>query len=140
MSVSTELSDERKRVPHQIGRRMRKRGPRPSQAKKTRMITLDHIDRRTNSSRRALELISTLESERGGSDTITEGVRQLCQRVALLSVILEDFESRFIGGAPIDLADYLATVATQRRVLQALGLQRSGPRDVTPSLSTANSI
>jgi hypothetical protein len=92
--------------------------------------------RRRRRSRTANETLTKFETEKGGSDTITEGVRQLCQRAALLGVILEDFESRYMNSAEIDLPDYLAIISTQRRVLQTLGLERSGPRDVTPSLGS----
>jgi hypothetical protein len=99
------------------------------------MITLDHLDRRTNASRRAFELIETLERERGGADHITEAERQLCQRAAVLGTILEDHETRWIAGEAIDLSGYLTAVGAQRRVLLSLGLHRQAPRDVTPSLS-----
>jgi hypothetical protein len=119
-------------------RRSTKKGGvrRPSRAVHVRLITLDHVDRRSYASKRVFELIMTLESEHGGSASVTEGTKQLCQRAALLGVILEDFESRWLNGGEVDLPDYLATVATQRRVLQALGLQRQGPKDITPSLGS----
>jgi hypothetical protein len=65
MSMSTELSTELPPAVPPKGRRLRKRGPsqRPSQSTKTRMITLNHLDRRTNASRRAFELIAALELE-----------------------------------------------------------------------------
>jgi hypothetical protein len=78
-----------------------------------------------------LALIPTLESEHGTD--ITEGVRQLCQRAALLAAIVEDFETRWLAGEAVDLSSHLSPVGVQRRVLLSLGLHRQ-PRDVTPGL------
>jgi hypothetical protein len=136
MQVSTELSTAG--PPKVVRSRIRKRGERPSRSDRVRLITLRHLDGRTFAASRASQLIMTLEREYSVSDTasVSEGVRQLCQRGAVLGAILEDFEARWISGEAVDLPSYLATVATQRRVLQALGLQRQGPRDVTPSLGS----
>jgi hypothetical protein len=134
MDVATEMPVK---LPP-AGRRPRKVQPgtktRPSRSVRTRLITLDHLDRRTYASRRALELISALENERGGPDQVTEGVRQLCQRTAILAAILEDFETRWVNGETIDLPNYLSAVGVQRRVLTSLGLHRL-PKDVTQSAS-----
>jgi hypothetical protein len=116
-------------------RAKRKAGLRPSQASRIRLVTFDHLDFRTQATQKAVALIAALEAEKGGTENITEGVRQLCTRAAVLGALCENFEVLWLAGTPIDIPDYLATVATQRRVLQALGLQREAPRDVTPSLS-----
>ncbi len=92
-----------------------------------RLITLRHIDGRTLAASRARELIAALELEKGGTDNITEGQRQLCQRAAILGAILEDHEARWIAGEPIDLSGYLTAVGAQRRVLLSLGLHRQSP-------------
>jgi hypothetical protein len=99
---------------------MRDVGGRPSRSTHVRLITLDHIDRRSYAAKRTLELIATLESEKGGSDTISEGVRQLCQRVALLSAIIEDFEARYLSGG--------ATVSDAGQASGRLPMPGSTPR------------
>lgn len=140
--LSTELGTKRAPVILKTRRKLRKRRAaqssqvRPSQASRERLITLDHLDRRTHASRRAFELIEMLENERGGADHLTEAVRQLCQRAAVLAAIIEDHETRWIAGESIDLAGYLSAIGVQRRVLISLGLERQAPRDVTPPLST----
>jgi hypothetical protein len=63
---------------------------------------------------------------------LLRGVRQLCQRAALLAAIVEDFETRWLAGEAVDLSSHLSAVGVQRRVL-SLGLHRQ-PRDVTPGL------
>jgi hypothetical protein len=73
--------------------------------------------------------------EKGGTDNLTEGTRQLCQRAALLSAITEDLETRWLSGEPTDLGLYFMACNTQRRILATLGLERQGPRDVSPSLA-----
>jgi hypothetical protein len=124
---ATELQPVKRRVRTKTTRAT----GRKSRSDRTRLITLDHIDRRTLACRRALELIEALENERGGPDQITEGQRQLCQRAGVLAAILEDHESRWIDGKPIDMPEYLSAIGTQRRVLISLGLNRV-PRDVSP--------
>jgi hypothetical protein len=44
--------------------------------------------------------------------------------------------ARWLNGEAIDLSAYLSTVGVQRRVLISLGLQRQGPKDITPSLGS----
>ena len=69
----------------------------------------------------------------GGGDRLSEAERQLVQRAAVLGAVVEHAEARFLAGKAVDLAEYLAAINAQRRLLVTLGLQRR-PRDVTPSL------
>lgn len=105
-----------------------------SPAGKQRLLTLDHLDGRTLAARRARELIESIETDLGGGDRITEGQRQLIQRAAVLGTCIESCEARWLAGEPVEMAEYLAAVNAQRRVLVTLGLERRA-RDVTPSLS-----
>jgi hypothetical protein len=58
----------------------------------------------------------------------------LINRAALLSAVISDFETKWVGGEQIALSDYLAALNTFRRLLVSLGLRRR-PRDVTPSVA-----
>ena len=97
------------------------------------MLTLGALDQRTTAAKRARQLIETIEADLGGSDNLSEGSRQLVQRAAVLGTFIESCEAKWLSGKAVDLADYLAAINSQRRVLATIGLQRQ-PRDITPTL------
>jgi hypothetical protein len=97
---------------------------------KARLLTLDALDRRTLAARRAHELIEAIEADLGGAANLSEGTRQLVQRAAVLGTFVESCEARWLGGQSIELADYLAAVNNQRRVLATIGIERRA-RDIT---------
>ena len=106
----------------------------PSKAAgKSRLLTLDNLDRRTAAYRETRKLIDEIEGDLGGSDRLSTGERQLVQRAAVLGAVLTDTESRWIEGEPVDLTGYCTIVNAQRRVLETIGLRRRS-RDVTPDL------
>jgi hypothetical protein len=98
---------------------------------KLRLLTLSDLDRRTAAYRECRKLIDEIETDLGGGDRLSTGERQLVQRAAVLGALLEDTESRWIEGQPIDPTSYCTVINAQRRVLESLGLQRRA-RDVTP--------
>jgi hypothetical protein len=97
---------------------------------KVRLLTLDALDGRTASARRARDLIEAIESDLGGGDRLSEGTRQLVQRAAVLGAFIESCEAQWLGGNAVELSDYLAAINVQRRVLATIGLERRA-RDVT---------
>jgi hypothetical protein len=107
-------------------------GPAPK-AGKLRLLTLGHLDGRTAAARRARELIEAIETDLGGGDRLSEGERQLVQRAAVLGAYIESCEVKWLGGAAVELQDYLAAINAQRRVLATIGLERRA-RNVTPDL------
>jgi hypothetical protein len=107
----------------------------PSKAAgKSRLLTLDDLDRRTAAYRETAKLINEIEADYGGSDRLSTGERQLIQRAAVLGAVLTDTESRWIESGKIDPTQYCTVVNAQRRVLETIGLRRR-PRDVTPSVA-----
>jgi hypothetical protein len=108
----------------------------PSKAAgKLRLLTLGHLDGRTAAARRARELIEAIEADLGGGDRLTEGSRQLVQRAAVLGTYIESCEAQWLAGEAVELADYLAAINAQRRVLATIGLERRA-RDITPDLGS----
>lgn len=103
--------------------------------RRARLLTLADLDRRTAAARRAMELVSGLESDLGGGDRLTVAERQLVQRAAVLGAIIEHHEARWLDGQVINVNEHLASINAQRRVLEAVGLERRA-RDVTPDLDT----
>jgi hypothetical protein len=81
------------------------------------------------------EIIAAIETDLGGADRLSEGERQLVQRAAVLGAFIENCEATYLRNEDVELADYLAAINAQRRVLATLGLRRV-PKDVTPNLST----
>jgi hypothetical protein len=101
---------------------------------KLRLKTLNQLDGRTFASRRARELIAAIENDLGGSDAMTEGLRQLVQRAAVLGALIESNEAAWLAGDAVDLNTYFQAINSQRRILSTLGLERR-TRDVTPPLA-----
>jgi hypothetical protein len=86
--------------------------------------------------RRFRDIISAYSSDQGGEAHLSEGRRSIFRRIACLQVELELLEVRFAlaGGAePADLDLYQRATGSLRRLLEAVGLDRT-PRDVTPDL------
>jgi hypothetical protein len=54
----------------------------------------------------------------------------LVQRVVMLEALCTHTEAAILLGQDVSLSDYLQMAATQRRLLQTLGLKRV-PKDVT---------
>lgn len=102
---------------------------------KTRLLTLGDLDRRTASYRKTVDLISAIETDLGGAGNLSAAERQLVQRAGTLGAMLEDVETKWIAGEPIDPAAFCTVVNAQRRVLETIGLKRR-PRDVTPDLQS----
>lgn len=107
-----------------------------SGGERLRLRTIDSLDGRTASARRARDLVAGLEEDAGGSEHISVATKQLVQRAAILGALIEDFEARWLGGQQIDVAELLMAVNCQRRVLATLGLERKA-RDVLDPLGYA---
>ena len=93
-----------------------------------RLRNLSDLDGRTTSAKRARQLVSALENDLGGSDSITTAARQLIQHAALLGAYIEDAETRWLRHEEVELSDFLHAINSQRRLLTVLGLSRV-PRD-----------
>lgn len=101
-------------------------GARP----RKRLRTLADLDGRTHAAINARRLVAALSADLGGDLSTAE--RELVKRAALLGAIVENYEVDWLENRPADLAIYGRLVDRQRRVLEALGLDRR-PVDVTPS-------
>jgi hypothetical protein len=107
---------------------------------KVRMLTLAALDKRTSAAKRARDLIRKVTNDLGGADQLATGECQVIQRAALLGVMAEDIETRWLAGEDADPA-LLATIANaQRRLFEAIGFRRRA-KDVTPTIEDiANEI
>jgi hypothetical protein len=91
---------------------------KPASNGKLRLMTLHDLDGRTLASRRAKELITTIEDDLGGDLTVSQ--RQLVQHAAILGAMIESLAARWLLGEPIDQNTYAMLINAQRRVLAAL--------------------
>jgi hypothetical protein len=100
---------------------------------KFRLKSLEDLDGRTTAARRTRDLVAGLESDLGGADRLTTGMRELVKRIAIAGAVAEDIEVRWLDGGRIDVSEYSTLINTQRRLLATIGLERR-PHDVTPTL------
>jgi hypothetical protein len=101
---------------------------------KARLLTLSDLDRRTMAFRKANDLISQIETDLGGHDSLSTAERQIVQRAALTGALLEDLEAKWLKGEPIDPGLYATLGNAQRRLFETVGLKRKS-RDITPTVS-----
>jgi hypothetical protein len=125
--VSPDTTEKRRRT---VANVLSKSGSK-TRIGKTRLLTLDSLDFRTAAYNDARQLIETLQNDRGGETNLSEGERQLITRIAMTGAIVADFETRWVSGQQIPLADYLQACRTQCRLLALLGLSRRS-KDITP--------
>jgi len=100
---------------------------------KVRLMTIADLDRRTGAAKRAHGLIKAIHEDLGGEDRLATGERQIVQRAALLGVLAEDFEARWLLGQAIDTGTLCAIGNAQRRLFESIGLKRV-PREIVPSV------
>jgi hypothetical protein len=102
---------------------------------KVRLMTLSDLDRRTGAAKRAHDLMKAIHVDLGGEDRLATGERQLIQRAALLAVLAEDLECRWLLGQSSDIGTLCAIANCQRRLFEVVGLRRV-PRDIAPRLES----
>ena len=106
----------------------------PPKVGKARLLTLADLDHRTTAARRAHDLIESIHTDLGGVDRLATGEQQIVQRAALIGTMAEDVEARWLAGQSIDPNILCVLANAQRRLFEALGLERRA-RNVTPTLS-----
>jgi hypothetical protein len=110
----------------------------PGDTGKVRLFSLDQLDQRTNAARRVRSLVQGIEEDLGGAAYLSVAQRQLAQRAALLSAVLEHQEAEWLTSGQIDLEDYTRGLNAMARVLSLLGLERRArPVESTTALDYA---
>lgn len=97
--------------------------PVPIETGKVRPITFADLDRRTGAFRAAERKINEIIEDLGGEKEVSAAKRELVQRTAVLGAVLEDLETRWLGGAKFDVRTYLAATNCQHRLLRTIGLE-----------------
>jgi hypothetical protein len=105
----------------------------PDSLPKSRLLTLDVLDRRTAAFRETAQLIAEIYVDLGGEENLSAAEKQLVQHSAILGAYATNLEAQYLRGRNIDVSALCTILNTQRRCFDAIGYQRR-PRDVTPSL------
>jgi hypothetical protein len=91
------------------------------------------VDHRTIWVRRFRDVQALLISDRGGEDNISEAKKLMVRRIATQEIELLNMETKFAlagGATPEQLNGYNSTANSQRRLLEAIGIERV-PRPVS---------
>ena len=111
---------------------------KPSRTNRSRVtngssLHLGEVDGRSEAARRFRDVLSEIVSDLGGSDTLSEGQRQLARRAAMMSVEAERMEAEAVAGGKLDPDAFGALSDRLGRVFNRLGLKRVA-RDRTPTI------
>jgi hypothetical protein len=79
-------------------------------------------------------MLSALVSDMGGEDQVSTARRALAEHAAVLNAVACDVRARYLGGEPIDTAEFATVTNALRRLLADIGLERRA-RDVNAALS-----
>ena len=96
----------------------------PDPGAKARLLTFDLLDRRTTAYRRVMSIEAAIANDLGGADALSAAQMALARRAAVLTAMLDDYETRWAAGEVAELPGYLAAINALRRVLVTLGLER----------------
>lgn len=91
---------------------------------RARLRTLADVDRRTLAGKAAFRLRDDLAGDLGGWDRLSAMQRELVENAALLGAMIKDCAVAYLEGQPTDLAETMALMNAQRRLLSDLGLER----------------
>ena len=100
---------------------------------KARLSTLEQLDGRTIAAKQAREVISSIEADLGGRESISTARRALIENAAVLGAVVQDMGAKWISGEQIDLNLYSTLSNTRRRLLESIGLDFRA-KDITPSI------
>jgi hypothetical protein len=98
---------------------------------KATLLSIDQLDGRTVSAKRARALIDAITADLG--DDLSAAQTVLVRRVATATAIAEHLETLWLAGHPIDIPALTTLANTISRVCGQLGLKRVA-RDVTPTI------
>jgi hypothetical protein len=101
--------------------------------RKTRLLSLHGLDKRTPAYLETKKLISAIEADLGGADQLSAAERQIVQHAAVIGAMITDMEVRYLAGKAVDTSEYGFLIGVQHRLFSLIGLRRRA-RDVTPSI------
>lgn len=100
---------------------------------KTRLLTLDDLDRRTRAAQMVSQSIDAFEGDLGGDLSTAE--KAIVRRAAIAGAMCESLAAAWLtGDSSVDPASFATLANLERRQLETVGIKRRA-RDVTPSLN-----
>jgi hypothetical protein len=93
-------------------------------ARKRRLWTAQHVDRRTRGSKRARKLAAELAA---GFINITALQRRACEQAGMLAALAEDLAARRLAGQPIPFDELLRAEGCAKRAIKAVLAERPTP-------------
>jgi hypothetical protein len=85
---------------------------------------VERLDRRTKIARLVTDRVSVLESDAGGTESLSHTKRSLIRRAVFLEMLTESQEMRFVGGEPVDVGAYTQAFNSMLGAYRLLGLER----------------
>jgi hypothetical protein len=102
---------------------------------RTKLFAIGNADGRTGQARRYRDILTQIECDVGGHESLSEAQKQLCRRAATLSFTAECMEVDAVAGNAFDIDLFGQLTDRLGRCLARLGLERVS-RDVTPTLQS----
>ena len=85
---------------------------------------LERMDARLAIARVIRERVATIESDMGGTETLSHARRSLARRAAWLEAVIESDEQRLAFGAPVDVGVHTQAINALSGLYSKLGLER----------------
>jgi len=101
---------------------------------RTRLIKLEHLDKRTAAFRQVQTLTGAIQADLGHDTTAAED--ELIRNAAIAGAMIESLAAQWLSGQEIEPGCLTALMNVQQRLLSAVGLKRR-PKEVgQPSLES----
>ena len=97
------------------------------------ILTRKDLDLRTNAARDFARLVTSIESDLGGHDELSNIEHVLVEAFAGASVHIHALNTKLLRGEKVDLQETALVCSALVRIASRLGIARR-PRDVTPTL------
>lgn len=89
------------------------------------------LDKRTRVARAVLDRIAELESDAGGSESLSAARRSLIRHAAWLDAVVESHELRLASGQQIDTGAYTQALNSLLGLYRLLGLERRAKKTLS---------
>jgi hypothetical protein len=99
------------------------------------LLALRGVDGRGAVARRYRDVVISLADDAGGVDRLSEPQKILVRQAAMMTVKIEDVQSRIVAGEDIDVEQLTRLGNVLARTLQLIGVTKGPKKDHGPSLS-----
>ncbi len=92
------------------------------------------VDQRSALARRYRDICSSIATDQGGADRLSEARLQLIRRFAAASVLAEQMEAKLASGGEVDITVHAQLSSTLVRLAGRIGINRAS-KNVTPTVT-----